>query len=232
VILVRHGRTAANTHGALAGHTPGIGLDEHGRAQVKQLAERLAVIPYSQIVTSPLQRCVETSEALAAARPGATITPDRRLIECGYGDWTGQPLNKLAKDRLWRIVQVHPAAAVFPGEGGEAMRDVQARAVAAVRDWDARVAAERGRNALWVACSHGDVIKAIVADALGLHLDLFQRITVDPGGVSVITYTELRPFLLRLNDTGSMEAFTSKRRRGRKRRTTGDAVVGGGAGTS
>jgi probable phosphomutase (TIGR03848 family) len=182
-----------NADGALAGRTPGIGLDEHGRAQAKQLAERLAAIPYSHIVTSPLQRCVETSEALVTARPGAVITPDDRLIECGYGDWTGQPLKKLVKERLWRTVQAHPAAAVFPGEGGEAMRDVQARAVAAVRDWNARVAAERGPNALWVACSHGDVIKGIVADALGLHLDLFQRITVDPGGVSVISYTELRP---------------------------------------
>jgi probable phosphomutase (TIGR03848 family) len=175
---------------------------------------------------------METAEAVVAARPGAVIVPDDRLIECGYGDWTGRPLKEVAKERLWRVVQVHPSAVSFPGEGGEAMQDMQARAVAAVRYWDARIAREDGPDALWVACSHGDVIKAVVADALGLHLDLFQRIVVDPVGVSVITYTELRPFVLRLNDTGSLEGLLAKRRRGRGRRRVGDATVGGGAGAS
>jgi len=175
---------------------------------------------------------METAEAVAAARPGAVIVQDERLIECGYGDWTGRPLKEVAKERLWRVVQVHPSAVTFPGEDGEAMRDMQARAVAAVRDWDARTAREEGPDALWVACSHGDVIKAVVADALGLHLDLFQRIVVEPVGVSVITYTELRPFVLRLNDTGSLEGLVPKRRRGRGRRRVGDAAVGGDAGAS
>lgn len=223
VILVRHGRTTANADGTLAGRSPGVALDEHGQAQAKQLAERLAVLPYAQIVTSPLQRCVETAEALAAARPGTPVTEDERLTECGYGEWTGRTLRELAKERLWRVVQAHPAAAAFPGEGGEALRDVQARAVAAVREWDARVAAEQGPKALWVACTHGDVIKAIVADALGLHLDFFQRLTVDPAGVSVITYTEMRPFLVRLNDTGSLDGLVPARRRGRRRGRGSDA---------
>ena len=232
MILVRHGRTSSNANGGLAGRTPGIGLDDLGRTQAKQLGERLAALPYSRVVTSPLQRCMETAEAVAAARPGAVIVQDERLIECGYGDWTGRPLKEVAKERLWRVVQVHPSAVTFPGEDGEAMRDMQARAVAAVRDWDARIAREDGPDALWVACSHGDVIKAVVADALGLHFDLFQRIVVEPVGVSVITYTELRPFVLRLNDTGSLEGLVPKRRRGRGRRRVGDATVGGGAGAS
>jgi probable phosphomutase (TIGR03848 family) len=232
MILVRHGRTAINADGGLAGRTPGIGLDDLGRTQAKQLGERLAALPFSRVVSSPLQRCMETAEALGAARPDAVIVPDDRLIECGYGDWTGRPLKELARERLWRVVQVHPSAATFPGEGGEAMQDMQARAVAAVRDWDARIAQEDGPDALWVACSHGDVIKAVVADALGLHLDLFQRIIVEPVGVSVITYTELRPFVLRLNDTGSLEGLVPKRRRARTRRRVGDATVGGGAGAS
>ena len=232
MILVRHGRTAVNASGGLAGRTPGIGLDDHGRAQAKLLGERLAGLPYSRVVTSPLQRCAETAEALVAARPGAVIVSDRRLIECGYGDWTGRPLKELAKERLWRVVQAHPSAATFPGQGGEALRDMQARAVAAVRDWDARIAEEDGPDAVWVACSHGDVIKAVVADALGLHLDLFQRIVVEPVGVSVITYTEQRPFLVRLNDTGSFDGLVPKRRRGRKWRPGSDARVGGGAGAS
>jgi probable phosphomutase (TIGR03848 family) len=236
VILVRHGRTTANADGVLAGRTPGVALDEHGRTQAKQVAERLAALPYSQIVSSPLQRCLETAEVIAAARPGAAVFQEERLTECGYGDWTGRSLKELTRQRLWRVVQAHPSAAVFPGPGGEAMRDIQARAVAAVRDWNARVVAEHGESALWVACTHGDVIKAIVADALGLHLDLFQRLAVDPAGVSLITYTELRPFLLRLNDTGSLEALAPRRRlRGRRRperSRSSDAAVGGGAGNS
>ena len=232
MILVRHGRTSSNANGGLAGRTPGIGLDDLGRTQAKQLGERLAALPYSRVVTSPLQRCMETAEAVSAARPGAVIVQDERLIECGYGDWTGRPLKEVAKERLWRVVQVHPSAVTFPGEDGEAMRDMQARAVAAVRDWDARIAREDGPDALWVACSHGDVIKAVVADALGLYFDLFQRIVVEPVGVSVITYTELRPFVLRLNDTGSLEGLVPKRRRGRGRRRVGDATVGGDAGAS
>ena len=120
---------------------------------------------------------------------------DRRgLTECGYGDWEGQPLKKLAKDPLWRVVQQHPSAVTFPGADGEAMAAMSARAVGAVRSWDARVSAEHGPDALWLACSHGDVIKAIVADALGMHLDLFQRIVVDPASVTVIRYTPGRPF--------------------------------------
>jgi broad specificity phosphatase PhoE len=109
---------------------------------------------------------------------------------------------------------------VFPG--GEALRDVQHRAVAAVRDWNARL----GPDATWLACSHGDVIKSVVADALGLHLDQFQRISVDPCSLTVITYTETRPFLVRLNDTGSSTLPTPPKTRRRR----GDAPVGGGAG--
>jgi broad specificity phosphatase PhoE len=123
-------------------------------------------------------------------------------------------------------VQMHPSAAVFPGDAGESMRDMQHRAVAAIRDWNARVAAEHGENAVYLACSHGDVIKALVADALGLHLDLFQRITVDPCSVTAIRYTALRPFLLRLNDTGGDVTGLQPP----KQQPSGEAVVGGGAG--
>ena len=96
--------------------------------------------------------------------------------ECKYGDWTGKPLKELAKDPLWPVVQAHPSAVRFPGPGGESMLDMQHRAVAAVREWNARL----GKDATYLVCSHGDVIKAIVADALGLHLDQCQRISRRP----------------------------------------------------
>ncbi len=239
VILLRHGRTTANAGATLAGHQP-VELDEAGAAQARAAGQRLADagVPLAAVVTSPLVRCRQT---VALALPAAAPVPEDRLVECGYGDWTGQPLKTLAKLPLWSVVQAHPSAAAFPG--GESMAAMSARAVAAVRDWDARVAAEHGTDAVWLACSHGDVIKAIVADALGMHLDLFQRIAVDPASLTIIRYTPLRPFLLRLNDVGGdLSGLRPPPRRRRSRRGAGtgrsarsaqaasDAPVGGGAG--
>jgi probable phosphomutase (TIGR03848 family) len=240
VLFVRHGRTGANTGGTLAGWTPGVRLDERGEEQAAALATRLAPVPLAAVVSSPLERCVQTAEALLAGRDGARVVTDERLGECRYGDWTGQELKKLAREPLWQVVQIHPSAATFPGEAGESMREMQARAVAAVRDWNARLAEEHGPDAVYVACSHGDVIKAVVADALGLHFDMFQRLTVDPCSVTVVRYTPLRPFLLRLNDTGGdVAGLVPPKRRRRKAGTarptrrppSSDAVVGGGAGS-
>ena len=245
VLLVRHGRTAANAGGTLAGWTPGVGLDETGRAQAAALAQRLAVLPVRHVVSSPLQRCLETTaELVAVAGPGGAARPapavEDRIGECRYGDWTGRSLKELAKDPLWPVVQAHPSAVRFPGEEGETMLGMQGRAVTAVREHDARVAAEHGDDAIWVAVSHGDVIKAILADALGMHLDAFQRIVADPCSVSVVRYTPLRPFVLRTNDTsGDLSPFVPPARK--KRRTAAkrpaaraaaasDAVVGGSAG--
>jgi len=227
VLLVRHGRTKANATAVLAGWTPAIGLDERGQEQAQALAERLRPVPVAAIVSSPLDRCLETAAAIAAGRDGVTGETDARLGEARYGDWTGQELKKLAKDPLWKVVQQHPSAAVFPGAGGEGLAQTQGRAVAAVREWNARL----GPDATWLACSHGDVIKAVVADALGLHLDLFQRIVVDPCSLTVIRYTETRPFVVRLNDTGgSVTELIPPKRRRRRRAAASDAVVGGGAG--
>ncbi len=228
VLLVRHGRTASNTGGVLAGWTPGVSLDETGRTQSEALAARLAPVPLAAVVSSPLERCVETAQLLAAGRDGRDVQLDDRLGEAHYGDWTGQELKKLAKDPLWKVVQAHPSAATFPGEDGESLRDTQARAIAAVREWNAKL----GPAATWLACSHGDVIKAVVADALGIHLDLFQRIVIDPCSLTVVTYTDLRPFVVRVNDTGGdvQALMPPKRRRSRLRAADSDAVVGGGAG--
>jgi len=211
----------------LAGHTPGVVLDDRGRKQAAALAQRVAALPLTAVVTSALERCVETAEAVLAAQRDAGRAPewhvDDRLIECRYGDWTGRPIKELARDPLWKVVQTQPSAVRFPG--GESLVEVAARAVSAVRDWDSRL----GANAVWVACSHGDVIKAILADALGLHLDQFQRIVVDPGSASVVRYTDTRPYVLRVNDTGGeLAGFAPPKKRRRSR--AGDATVGGGEG--
>jgi probable phosphomutase (TIGR03848 family) len=228
VLLVRHGRSAANNDGVLAGRAEGVGLDDVGEQQAAAVAGRIAGLPVRRVVSSPLERCRRTAEAVAAALKQPTdVSVDDRLTECGYGEWTGQELKKLSRQPLWKAVQSHPSAVAFPG--GESMRDMQARALAAVRDWDARVAEEFGEHALWVAVIHGDVIKSVLADAVGTHLDHFQRIVVDPASVSAVTYTPLRPFLVRLNDLGDLSGL-APRRRSRRRRPSSDAAVGGGAG--
>jgi probable phosphomutase (TIGR03848 family) len=230
VILLRHGRTTANTGGVLAGWTPGVQLDETGQAQVAAVARRLAPVPLTAVVSSPLERCQATAGAVVDGRELALQTDDR-LGEARYGDWTNRPIKELVKEPLWKVVQAHPSAAVFPGPEGEGLAQTQARAVAAVRGWNARL----GPDAVWLACSHGDVIKAILADAFGLHLDQFQRIVVDPASISVVNYTETRPFVLRVNDSGGDVGalIPPPKKKGRRRRAAdSDAVVGGGAGAT
>lgn len=230
VLLIRHGRTAANAQGVLAGTSPGIDLDEEGRKQAERMAERLARVPLSGLVSSPLERTVQTSEAIARLQSEQAnpleISLDERVVECHYGDWTGRELKKLAKESLWKNVQAHPSSVTFPG--GESMRTMQHRAVDAVRSWNR----EFGEKATYAIVSHGDVIKSIVADALGIHLDQFQRIAVDPGSMCIIEYTPLRPFVVRTNDTGSDVTFLQPRKRGkgRKGHKGSDAAVGGGGG--
>jgi probable phosphomutase (TIGR03848 family) len=235
LLLVRHGRTTANATGVLAGRTPGVRLDDEGRKQADALAARLDRLPLVAVVTSPLERCRETAEAVAGMR--LKPVEDERLAEVKYGDWQGRELTHLAKEPLWKVVQQHPSAVTFPGEGGEAMLAVSERGVAAVREWDARIEAEHGPDAIWVAVSHGDVIKAILADALGMHLDQFQRILVDPCSVSVVRYTPMRPFVMRTNDVGGdlTSLVPTKKRRRRARTARGaeadsEAAIGGGAG--
>ena len=200
VILLRHGRSVSNTAHTLAGRSEGVELDAKGVSQAAALVERLAGLPITALVRSPLLRCRLTLEPLAAAL-GLEPLVDERLSEVDYGQWTGRQLGELVKEPLWTVVQQQPSAAVFPD--GEGLAQVQARAVAAVRDHDRRLAEEHGTDVLWVACTHGDVIKSVVADALGAHLDSFQRITADPASMSVIRYTPTRPFVVHVNHTGA-----------------------------
>jgi probable phosphomutase (TIGR03848 family) len=238
VLLVRHGRTTANTSGVLAGWSPGVALDDHGRTQTESLAARIADagIAVSRVLSSPLQRCRETAEILVAkAAGGIPIEEDDRLGEARYGSWTGRKLAELAKEDLWRTVQDQPSAVRFPdGEEypGESMAGMQSRALDVIRSIDAEVEKEHGQDAIWLAVSHGDVIKAILADAAGAHLDQFQRIQVDPASVSIVRYTARRPFLVRSNDTGGELASLvppPKPEVDKDSTDAGDAVVGGGS---
>lgn len=223
VLLVRHGRTTANATGVLAGRTAGVQLDQVGRDQAALTGGRLAAVPLVAVVSSPLERCQQTTQHILdrqAGTPSASVDPD--LTECDYGQWQGRSLSDLAKEDLWSLVQSQPSAVVFPG--GESMAGMQARAVAAIRRHDAAVEAEHGPGAVWVAVSHGDIIKSILADALGMHLDLFQRIDVGPASVSIVRYGAGRPTVHATNTVAGDLAWLSQGIR------SGDAPVGGGAG--
>lgn len=228
VILVRHGRSSANATGVLAGRLPGVHLDETGVQQAAAVGDRLGVVRLAAAVTSPLERCRETCREITRPQAGALrATREKQLSECDYGDWQGRALRDLAKEKLWKTVQSQPSAATFPG--GESMRAMQDRAVAAIRRHDARIAAEHGDDAVWLAVSHGDVIKSILADALGTHLDLFQRIHVDPASVSIVRYSDSRPYVLGTNTHAGDLSWLNPPKKARRRRRS-DAEVGGGAG--
>ncbi len=199
VVLLRHARSSANGAGVLAGRSEGVFLDATGEGQAAGLVDRLGGLPVRSVVVSPLTRCRQTVGPLVA-RWGLEPVVEPGVAEVDYGSWTGKAIKDLVGEPLWKVVQGHPSGAVFPD--GEGLAQVQARAVAAVRAHDARVAAEFGERAVWLLCSHGDVIKSILADALGQHLDSFQRIVVDPASVSVVRYTAVRPFVVRVNDCG------------------------------
>ncbi|MDR3662926.1 MAG: MSMEG_4193 family putative phosphomutase [Mycobacterium sp.] len=224
VILLRHGRSTSNTAHTLAGRSEGVDLDDKGRGQAQGVVGRIGDLPVKAIVRSPLLRCQNTVAPLAAAL-GLEPTVDERLTEVDYGSWTGRTLGELVKEPLWGVVQQQPSAAVFPD--GEGLAHVQSRAVQAVREIDRILAEEHGGDALWVACTHGDVIKSVLADALGVHLDAFQRITADPASMSVIRYTPLRPFVVHVNHTGGDLSSALRPKPDKPEQPSDDATVGG-----
>lgn len=198
LLLIRHGRTPANVDGILAGRMPGVELDEVGKKTAYELGDRLGTVPVVQVVSSPLERTQQTASLALSTVP---IELDERLIECDYGQWQGRKISELATEDLWKVVQEKPADVTFPS--GESMTSMASRAVECIREWDAKLSAEHGNDVVWAAISHGDVIKAICADALGMSLNDFQRIMVDPCSVSVIRYGESGSAVSKLNDTGT-----------------------------
>jgi probable phosphomutase (TIGR03848 family) len=235
VLLIRHGRTSANTAGLLVGRASGIELDAAGVQQAADLATRLSGVQLRAIVTSPLRRCRQTAQVVIAAQTDSCVyAVEQGLVECGYGEWTGRSLRELSKDKLWGAIQQQPSAVRFPG--GESMSEMSTRAVAAVRAWNARMEAEHGTDAVWAAVSHGDLIKAILADALGMHLDSFQRIVVDPASISIVRYTAARPYVITANSTTiDLATFLTpprKRPRARRPKPSNDVPIGGGLGAA
>lgn len=212
LLLVRHGRSTANTGGILAGRRAGVHLDDSGREQAAAAGGRLSPVDIAAVVSSPLERCLETA---ALAFPSCETTIDARLIECDYGQWTDQELKQLVNEPLWADIQQAPSTVTFPG--GEAMAAMSRRVTTAIREWDEEVRAAHGDWAVWAIVSHADPIKAAVAAAIGLPLDRFQNLVVNPGSVTVLHFPRSadetgtgaqRAVLLALNSiSGSLDSL-------------------------
>ena len=195
LVLVRHGVTE-ETGPILSGRRPGIGLSDKGRSQAEAAGRRLADLPVAAVYSSPLERCRQTAEAVAAPH-GLPVTDAPGLFEADYGDWSGRKIEELRGTDLWKLVQVTPSAVRFPG--GESVREMQSRIISAV---EGIVAAHPGQ--IVVAASHADPIKAVVAAAAGMPLDLLQRLVISPCSVSALLFTQGGPAVLCVNSTGTL----------------------------
>lgn len=195
VLLVRHGQTPT-TGTTLPGRAPGLHLAEKGVAQAEAAAERIRPLAakVAAVYASPLERTQETAAPIAKAVKKRVRT-DAGLLECDFGGWTGKNLKDLAKLPEWKTVQRYPSGFRFPR--GESFAEMQARMTGAI---DRLVARHPGETI--VAVSHADPIKAAVAQALGTHLDLFQRIVISPCSVTAVLYTDAGPVVLSVNSTG------------------------------
>ena len=200
LFLVRHGLTG-HTGRMLYGQTPGIDLDERGRAQADQLAGRLATVRPTAIYSSPLERCVQTVVPLAAACR-LPVVEHEGLIEMHAGSWTGKPLARLRRLKAWSEVQQRPGTFRFPG-GGESFVEARDRSLAELH----RIA-RRHRRGRVVVATHGDIVRVTLADLTGAPLDRFQRIVVDTASVSVVSIdTAGHPRVHLVNDTGDLTRF-------------------------
>jgi len=201
VVLIRHAHSEANAKGVLSGRLPDVHLSAKGIAQSEALVTRLGALKIAAIKISPLERCAETINPwwVATGKPnnrGVEVEVDPNLIEVDYGSWSGKKLSQLSRNSMWKTVQNNPSAMYFPS--GESLAVMQTRAMKSVHD-----ALRVRRKGSIVLVSHGDVIKSIVASTLGMHLDDFQRIVIDPASVTILDFSQSKPRLTLMNDSSS-----------------------------
>jgi probable phosphoglycerate mutase len=198
LVLIRHAHSESNASGVLSGRLPNVHLSEKGRKQAEVLATRLGLFPVSEVRVSPMERCAETIQPWLLMHEKKVTKPkvitDHGINEVDYGLWSGKKLISLSRKREWKTVQESPSRMYFPN--GEGIAAMQSRAMTTVHDL-----AKLQSNKVAMIISHGDVIKSILASALGMHLDEFQRIIVDPASVSIIEYSAVKPRVLLINDS-------------------------------
>jgi probable phosphomutase (TIGR03848 family) len=203
LLLIRHAQNEWVRTGKLAGWTPGVHLNEEGQKQAELLGKRLASAKLQAVYSSPLERAVETAQAVLSHYPNLELQIEQDVGEVDFGKWTGKRLQQLARTRLWKVVQGYPSGARFPD--GESFREMQFRVVSALEGIAARYP-----TAVVAVVSHSDVIKAVVAHYTGMHLDLFQRIIISPASVSVIGLGRMGPRIIKINDTSHYDVPNQK----------------------
>jgi len=199
LVLIRHAHSEANAAGILSGRLPNVHLSEKGLEQSEELAVRLGNFPVSNLRISPMERCFETispwiNSIVMPNNPRFEPIIDEELTEVDYGLWSGKKLSILSKNKLWKTVQESPSRMYFPK--GEGIAQMQSRAMTSVH----QAVSSKAKGAA-VIVSHGDVIKSMVASALGMHLDEFQRIVIDPASISILDFSTTKPRVLLLNDS-------------------------------
>ena len=202
LVLIRHAHSEANAAGILSGRLPNVHLSDKGLEQSEHLVVRLGNFPVSNLRISPMERCFETislwiNSIVLPNNPRFEPVIDQELTEVDYGSWSGKKLAVLSKNKLWKTVQEAPSRMYFPK--GEGIAQMQSRAMTSVHE----AVSTKTRGAA-VIVSHGDVIKSIVASALGMHLDEFQRIVIDPASISILDFSTTKPRVLLLNDSRSV----------------------------
>jgi probable phosphomutase (TIGR03848 family) len=219
ILLIRHGENDWVGSNRLAGRTPEVHLNEKGQAQAASLAQMLAGQPISAVYSSPLVRCIETAQPVAAALNLPLQTEDG-ILEVDYGDWQGGELKELSKQPEWQLVQHYPSAFRFPA--GETLYEVQARAVGAINR--IRIAHPDQVVALF---SHGDVIRTTLAHYIGVPLDLFQRIAISTASISAVAFHGERPMVLFTNYLADLPKFEFKQEEEKPAATEGPTAPAG-----
>lgn len=209
ILLIRHAVNDFVKTGRLAGWTPGVHLNEEGQAQAAALGQRLADATLHRLYASPLERTMETAQAIQQHHPHLPIVQNEQIGEVRYGDWEGMEISKLTGRKMWQVVQQYPSRAEFPN--GETMRGVQTRAVNAI---EALVEAHPRETVAVV--SHADLIKMVIAHFLGMHLDEFQRIVIAPASISSLTLGFGRPYVGTVNDVAHITQLERERRQAKE----------------
>jgi probable phosphomutase (TIGR03848 family) len=217
IVLLRHAHSVANEKNLLAGRTAGISLSKTGKEQAKDLISRLGTIQFDEVAISPLQRCRETIDPwLTSTGAKSRIVVDESVSEVDYGSWSGKTLSSLRRKAQWKIVQDFPSQMTFPE--GESLLEMQGRALSGFY----RLNAVKGKGPRLLV-SHGDVIKSIVAHCLGMHLDQFQRLVIEPASLTIIDTDSGTSRLVRFNDA---KGFLSSEK------STNQSALGGSTGNS
>jgi len=180
IYLLRHAESSANNAGILAGRLPSISLSRAGKVQSRAIVKTLKDLEITHIYSSPIQRCLETIEPFAKSS-NSKVTSAPNFIEMDYGDWSGRKLSALRREKLWKSIQKRPSTVRFPN--GESFQEMQARIQKGLNDL-----ARKHKKGRVLIVSHGDPIKVVIASALGMNLDDFQKIVVDPASLTIIDW--------------------------------------------